>query len=92
VGYNWGVIVVILVGYSSIELEGCIIGFIVPKWERLSRERQKRVNGNVGRGDRNHVFPRSDTLLGRRQVIVRRQRYASGILGFWLDWFGLGVL
>ena len=47
---------------------------------------------NVGRGDRNHVFPRSDTLLGRRQVIVRRQRYASGILGFWLDWFGLGVL
>ena len=78
-GYNWDVIVVILVGYNSIELEGCIIGFIVRKWERLWRE---RVNGNVGRGDINHVFPKSDTPPGGRQVIVRRQRYTSDILGF----------
>jgi len=47
---------VILAGYSSIELEGCIVGFIVPRWERLDRERRERVNENVGRGDKNHVF------------------------------------
>ena len=50
------------------------------------------MNGNVGKSDRNHVFPRSDTPPGGRHVTARRQRYTNGIMGFWLDWFGLGVL
>ena len=35
------------------------------------------------------LFSRSDTPPGGRQVITRRQRYTSGVLGFWLGWCGL---
>jgi len=38
------------------------------------------------------VVPRSDTPPGGRQVTARRQRYISGMMEYWLDWFGLDVV
>jgi len=37
-------------------------------------------------------FSRSDTPPSGRQVTAKRQRCTSGVLGFWLGWFGLVVL
>ena len=50
------------------------------------------MNRKVAGAKEIRIVPRSDTPPGERQVTARRQRYSSGRLEFWLDWFRQDVL
>jgi len=66
-----------------------LLDFLYQDERGWTREAKKECVGMWAGITETGLFSRSDTPPGGRQVITRRQRYTSGVLGFWLGWCGL---
>ena len=88
--YSWDEIVVILAGYGGSEMGGLKL------LELLCQNRRNRIEiddrwwlGGLAVAKESRMALKSSTSPGGRSVTARRQRYSSGGLEVWLDWFGL---
>jgi len=68
------------------------LDFLCQEEREWTREAKKECTGMLAGITKTSLFSRFDTPPGGRQVTARRQRYTSGVLGFWLGWFRLIVV
>ena len=88
--YSWDEIVVILAWYSGSEMGGLkLLELCCQNRRNCIKIDDRWWSGRLVVAKESRMALRSSTPPGGRSVTARRQRYCSGRLEVWLDWFGL---
>ncbi|QCE13553.1 hypothetical protein DEO72_LG11g547 [Vigna unguiculata] len=87
--YSWDEIVVILAGYGGSEVGGLkLLELLCQNGRNCIKIDDRWWLGRLAVAKESRMALRSG-MPGGRSVTARRQRYSSGKLEVWLDWFGL---